>query len=61
MPLTQAQKDYADKRIKDCPGFAAYDAARTAADAEADPAAKRLLMISRNKLAGACMEEAGIV
>jgi len=61
MAMTQARKDNADARIKLCPSYAAYDAARTAWEIETDPAAKRILAIARNKLVEACVDEAGIL
>ncbi len=61
MALTQAQKDEADARIKDCDGFAAYDAARTAWEDEANPAAKHAKAIAMNKLVAVCVDQSGIL
>lgn len=60
MALTQAQKDAADERIKDTAGFAAYDAARTACEAESDPAAKKVLRLAANQAVAVCMKQARI-
>jgi hypothetical protein len=59
--ITQAQKDVADARIKDTAGFAVYDAARTACENEADPAAKYAKRMTANQLVGVCLQQAGIV
>lgn len=59
--MTQAQKDEVDERIKNCAGFAAFDAARTDWEAEADPAAKHAKAITMNELVATCVKEAKIV